>query len=325
MFGYHRAKIAARKENAVIAPIEAPEENKARQESEAHADAARQEAGRAGIALALFATYVVWGSTFLGMRIALEGLPPFLMAGARFVLAGGAMLLVLRGRGGPWPAKRQWGGAALVGALLLGGGNGGVVMAEHLGVSSGLAALGAATVPLWASLFAGLWGEWPTRREGLGLGVGFAGVLCLSLEGGLRASPWGAMSLLVSSVCWAGGSIWSRRLPLPPGLSAPGAQMLCGGVLLLSASALSREHAPAALSLRTGLAFAYLVAAAAVGYGAYAFLLARVRPALATSNAYVNPVIAVALGAAFAGERVSPAGAGRPRADFGRGRADRVH
>lgn len=258
--------------------------------------------------MALFATYVVWGSTFLGMRIALEGLPPFLMAGARFVLAGGGLLLLTTGRGAAWPTRAQWGGAALVGALLLGGGNGGVVLAEYFGVSSGLAALGTATVPLWAMLFAGLWGEWPTGREWAGLAVGFAGVLCLSLEGGLRASPWGAVSLLVSSVCWAFGSIWSRRLPLPGGLSAPGAQMLCGGVLLLLVSALTHPHLPATLSMRTTLAFVYLVIAAAVGYGAYAYLLARVRPALATSNAYVNPVIAVGLGAAFAGEHLTLVG-----------------
>lgn len=242
------------------------------------------------------------------MRIALEGLPPFLMAGTRFILAGGGMLLLLRGRGIAWPQKRQWGGAALVGALLLGGGNGGIVLAEHLGVSSGLAALGSATVPLWASLFSGLWGAWPTRREWTGLAVGFAGVLCLSLEGGLRASPWGAVSVLASSVCWAFGSIWSRRLPLPLGLSAPGAQMLCGGLLLLGMAAATREHAPTVLPLRPALAFGYLVVAAAAGYGAYAYLLQRVRPALATSNAYVNPVIAVALGAAFAGEHISAFG-----------------
>ncbi len=266
------------------------------------------KADRLGVGMALFITYVVWGSTFLGMKIALEGLPPFLMAGARFVLAGGGLLLLTTGRGAAWPTRAQWGGAALVGALLLGGGNGGVVLAEYLGVSSGLAALGTATVPLWAMLFAGLWGEWPTGREWAGLGVGFAGVLCLSLEGGLRASPWGAVSLLVSSVCWAFGSIWSRRLPLPGGLSAPGAQMLCGGVLLLIVSALTHQHPPGAVSLRTTLAFVYLVIAAAVGYGAYAYLLARVRPALATSNAYVNPVIAVGLGTAFAGERLTLVG-----------------
>ncbi|MGI4789004.1 MAG: EamA family transporter [Janthinobacterium lividum] len=102
--------------------------------------------------------------------------------------------------------------------------------------------------------------------------------------------------------------MWGRRLPLPAGLSAPGAQMLCGGVFLLAASAVTHEHAPALLHLRTILAFAYLVVAAAIGYGAYAYLLRTVRPALATSNAYVNPVIAVALGAAFAGERLTALG-----------------
>lgn len=270
--------------------------------------AAKSKSDRLGIGMALLATYVIWGSTFLGIKIALEGLPPFLMAGARFVLAGGGLLLLTTVRGAAWPTRAQWGGAALVGALLLGGGNGGVVLAEYFGVSSGLAALGTATVPLWAMLFAGLWGEWPTGREWAGLAVGFAGVLCLSLEGGLRASPWGAVSLLVSSVCWAFGSIWSRRLPLPGGLSAPGAQMLCGGVLLLIVSALTHPHPPGAVSLRTTLAFVYLVIAAAVGYGAYAYLLARVRPALATSNAYVNPVIAVGLGAAFARERLTLVG-----------------
>ncbi len=118
------------------------------------------------------------------MRIALEGLPPFLMAGARFMLAGGGLLLVAFYRGGARPTRAQGGGAALVGVLLLTGGNGGVVLAEYLGVSSGLAALGVATVPLWAMLFAGIWGEWPTGREWAGLAVGFVGVACLSLAGG---------------------------------------------------------------------------------------------------------------------------------------------
>lgn len=258
--------------------------------------------------MALFATYIVWGGTYLGMKIALEGLPPFLMAGARFVLAGGGLLLLTTGRGERWPTRAQWGGAALVGVLLLTGGNGGVVLAEYLGVSSGLAALGVATVPLWAMLVSGLWGEWPTGREWAGLAVGFAGVLCLSMEGGLRASPWGAVSLGAASVCWGTASALSRRVPLPGGLSAPGAQMLCGGLLFLLLSALTHQHAPATLSMRTTLAFVYLVIAAAVGYGAYAYLLARVRPALATSNAYVNPVIAVGLGAAFAGEHLTLVG-----------------
>ena len=273
--------------------------------------AARQDGGaetdRVGVGLALLAIYVIWGSTYLGMRIGLEAFPPFLMAGVRFLLAGGGLMLALRGRGAALPTRAQWGGAAWMGALLLGLGNGGVMFAEYKGVTSGLAALGIATVPLWASLFGGLWGQWPTRREWLGLGIGFCGIACLNLEGGLRGSPLGAVSLVVSAVGWAFGSVWSRRLTLPSGAMAPAAQMLCGGVLLLAVSMVRGEHLHG-LPLRPLLAFAYLVFAAVVGYSAYAYLLVHVRPALATSYAYVNPVIAVGLGALLMGERLSPAG-----------------
>ena len=266
---------------------------------------------KVGVGLALGAIYVIWGSTYLGMRIGLEAFPPFLMAGTRFLLAGGGLLLVLKSRGEPWPARAQWGGAALMGALLLGLGNGGVMFAEYKGVTSGLAALGIATVPLWTSLFGGLWGLWPTRREWLGLGIGFLGIVCLNLEGGLRGSPVGAAALVVSAVGWAFGSVWSRRLTLPTGAMAPAAQMLCGGAFLLLASTVRGEHLRHGLSghdLHPLLAFAYLVFAAVVGYSAYAYLLARVRPALATSYAYVNPIIAVGLGALLAGEHLSMAG-----------------
>ncbi len=271
------------------------------------AEGAGAKADRVGIGLALLAIYVVWGSTYLGMRIGLEGFPPFLMAGIRFLIAGGGLMLALHGRGAALPTRAQWGGAALVGALLLGLGNGGVMFAEYKGVTSGLAALGIATVPLWTSLFGGLWGQWPTRREWLGLGVGFSGIICLNLEGGLRGSPIGAASLAVSAVGWAFGSVWSRRLTLPPGAMAPAAQMLCGGVLLLAVSAARGEHLHG-LPLHPLLAFVYLVFAAVVGYSAYAYLLVHVRPALATSYAYVNPVIAVGLGALLAGEHLSFAG-----------------
>lgn len=151
-----------------------------------------------GIGLALVGVYLVWGSTYLGMKIGLEAFPPFLMAGVRFLLAGGGLMLALRGRGEPAPTPVQWGGAARVGCLLLGLGNGGIMLAESRGVTSGVAALGVATVPLWAALFAGLWGEWPYKREWLG--VGFAGIVCLNLEGSLRASPIGTAALIVSAL-----------------------------------------------------------------------------------------------------------------------------
>jgi drug/metabolite transporter (DMT)-like permease len=262
---------------------------------------------RIGIGLALLAVYIVWGSTYLAMRIGLAGgLPPFGMAGVRFVLAGGGLMLALRLRGVPAPTRAEWGGATIVGGLLLGLGNGGVMFAEYKGVTSGLAALGVATVPLWTALMAGVWGQWPYKREWLGLGVGFLGIVCLNLDGGLRASPTGAVALVVSALAWAFGSTWSRRLPLPPGAMAAGAQMLCGGVLLLGASLVRGEHLTMLPPLRADLAFVYLVFAAVVGYSAYSYLLARVRPTLATSYAYVNPIIAVGLGALLVGERVGP-------------------
>ena len=262
------------------------------------------KASRAAILAALFCTYVIWGSTYLGMRIALEGFPPFLMAGIRFVISGALLYALLRGRGTRNPNRAAWGGAALVGALLLGGGNGGVVFAEQW-VASGLAALGVATVPLWAALFAGLWGQWPARREWLGLGVGFAGMALFSMGGDLRANPAGLIALLVSAVCWAFGSVWSRRLPLPVGMMASAAQMLTGGGVLLLLGLAHGERLAHAPGLRPLLAMAYLIFGAVVAFSAYVYLLKRVRPALATSNAYINPVIAVALGALLAGEHLS--------------------
>jgi drug/metabolite transporter (DMT)-like permease len=256
--------------------------------------------------LALLAVYVLWGSTYLAIRVALEGFPPFLMASFRFLAAGGVLYLVLRLRGVPAPRRPQWGSAALVGGLLLLGGNGGVVMAEQW-VASGLAALGVATVALWSAIFAGFWGQWPRRLEWVGLAVGFAGVALLNVEGNLRASPAGAVALLVATTSWALGSMWSRHLDLPSGLMAPAAQMLAGGTLLLVASVAVGERVPGGLTVRPVLALAYLVVFGSwVGFSSYLYLLRHVRPAVATSYAYVNPVIAMALGVVFAGEHVTP-------------------
>lgn len=260
---------------------------------------------RAGVILALVSVYLVWGSTYLAMRIGLTGFAPFLMAGTRFTIAGTLLMAVLLVRGASLPTARQWGGAAIVGVLLLSGGNGGVVYAEQT-VGSGLAALALATVPLLTALLAGIWGQWPTAREWVGLAVGFAGIALLNTGGGLRASPAGAIALLLAAASWALGSVWSRRLPQPPGMMASAAGMLCGGATLLALGAARQEHWHAHPSPASCAALAYLVFGAIAGFSAYVYLLARVRPALATSYAYVNPVVAVALGAAFAGEKITP-------------------
>jgi len=268
-------------------------------------DTVSSPGGRLVVATALLAVYVVWGSTYLAIRIALEGFPPFLMAGVRFVVAGAALFAFLRLRGVPAPSGRQWLGAAAVGALLLLGGNGGVVFAEQT-VASGLTALGVATVALWSAVFAGLWGHWPRRLEWVGLALGFGGVALLNLGGNLRASPAGSIALAVATTSWAFGSMWSRHLDLPSGFMAPAAEMLTGGVALLLASVLVGEARPAIHSARPLWALGYLVVFGSwIGFSAYVYLLRRVRPALATSYAYVNPVIALLLGIGFAGERIA--------------------
>ena len=260
---------------------------------------------RARVALALFSLYVIWGSTFLAIRYALGSFPPLLLAGGRFLLAGGLFYVILRARGAPRPTLREWRGALIVGTLLCCA-NGCVVLAEQW-VSSGIAAVALASVPLWAALFAGLWGRWPSRLEWVGLGIGLLGVALLQSGGALRASPLGAVLLTASTVSWALGSMWSRKLTLPKGLMASAAEMLCGGAVLMTLSVLHGEHFAAVPTAPAMAAFLYLVTfGSIVGYTAYAYLLTNVRPALATSYAYVNPVVAVGLGAGFLHEAVAP-------------------
>jgi drug/metabolite transporter (DMT)-like permease len=260
-----------------------------------------------GIGLALLAVYLIWGSTYLGIRVALEGFPPFLMAGVRFLFAGTVLYLVLRLRGAPTPSRAQWGGGALLGVLLLVFGNAGVTFAEQW-VSSGLAALGVATVPLWAALFAGLLGRWPGKWEWVGLALGFLGIVLLNLEGDMRTNPAGALILLLAAASWAFGTVWSRRLTLPDGLMASAVEMLVAGALLLPIALITGERMSGPPPARALLALGYLIVAALVAFSAYNYLLRRVRPALATSYAYVNPPVAVALGAGLAGERIGGSG-----------------
>lgn len=260
------------------------------------------------VALALFGVYVLWGSTYLAIRIGVETLPPLLMAGVRFIVAGSAMYLWLRWRGAPRLTRREWGAAAGTGVLLLAVGNGALAAAEQT-VASGLAAVMVASVPLFVAVFAGVGGEWPGRREWLGLALGTAGVVLLNLESDMRASPAGALLLLLSPAAWALGSVWSRTAPLPKGALASAAQMLMGGAVLVVAGLAFGERFPAHPSTRSLLAVVYLMVFGSIlGFTAYGFLIRTVRPALATSYAYVNPALAVLLGVALVGERVSAFG-----------------
>ena len=261
-----------------------------------------------GVILALLSLYFIWGSTYLAIRFALVGFPPFLMAGIRFLIAGSLLFAFMRWRGAPLPTRSQWIGSALVGGLLLGGGNGGVTFAQQW-VSSGLAAVWVATMPVWAALFAGLWGKWPSRIEWVGLGLGFVGVVILNFEGNLRANPIGAIALTIATICWAFGSVWSRHLSLPKGPMSSAAQMLAGSVLLIPLGLLNGERITVMPSPPALLAVLYLIVfGSLIGFSSYAYLLTKVRPTLATSYAYVNPMVAVLLGVVFAGEQISAAG-----------------
>jgi len=257
------------------------------------------------VILALVAVYFSWGSTYLAISIALSELPPFFMMGIRFFLVGVGLYGVLRFRGVPAPSRVQWGNATMVGVLLFLGGSAGVAYAEQW-VASGLAALVIATTPIWTVLCMGIWKEWPTRLEWAGLVLGLIGIIVLNFEGGLKASPLGGAVLLVAAVSWAFGSAWSRQLNLPSGLMAGAAQMVGGGASVLIVSIAMGEHIGATPTWRSLSPVLYLaVAGSLVGFTAYMYLLGRVRPALATSYAYVNPIIAVALGVWLADEKVT--------------------
>jgi drug/metabolite transporter (DMT)-like permease len=257
-------------------------------------------ATRQTIALAL--VYVLWGSTYLAMRYAVAGLPPLVMVGTRFVIAGAVMLAIARARGVPMPTAREWRGAAIVGALFFVGGNGLVAIAER-DLGSGLAAVVCATMPLWLAVMSAIAGERPQRREWIGLAIGFVGVMVLAGGADVRANPLMTIVLALSPLSWAIGSFLARRVALPRGLAAAGAEMLAGGVIAFAIAFASGERVPAAPPASSLVAVGYLIVAGSLlGFTAFSWLLANARPAVATSYAFVNPALAVALGAIVGGE-----------------------
>jgi drug/metabolite transporter (DMT)-like permease len=275
------------------------------------ATVAAQPATRAGIIAALAAVYLIWGSTYLAIRFAVETLPPFLMAGVRFLVAGAVLYGWRRASGAARPSPAQWRAATVVGGLMLLGGNGGVVWAEQW-IESGTAALIVATVPMWMVLLDWLRpdGRSPRPLVWAGIVVGLAGVGVLfgvPQDGEMYRAGW--LVLVLASVSWAVGSLYSRTALLPAPLMATGMQMLAGGGLLVVAAVVTGELQgldPAAFSVRSLLALAYLIVfGALVGYSAYVWLLRVTTPAVASTYAYVNPVVAVILGWALAGEALT--------------------
>jgi drug/metabolite transporter (DMT)-like permease len=274
---------------------------------------------RARLIAAFAAVYLVWGSTYLAIRFAVETLPPLLMAGARFVIAGGILLLWarLRGRAGG-PTKMDWTTGLVSGALLLLGGNGAVVWAEQM-VPSGIAALLVAVVPLWMVLLDWLrpGGRRPAAAVFVGLALGLAGLALLVGPSALGGSGGGTISLvgagvlMVGSLSWAVGSLYTKRAPRPSSANnGSGTQMLAGGLCLLLVGVLSGEVSRLDLghaSSQSVLGFLYLVSfGSLIGFTAYVYLLAHTTAAKAATYAYVNPVVAVLLGWALAHEPVTP-------------------
>ncbi len=268
------------------------------------------------ILIAAFAAiYVLWGSTYLAIKFAIETLPAFTMTGSRFLLAGVTLFLAGRfSRNYERPTWPQWRSAFVVGVLLFMGGTGGVVLAEHH-ISSSLTALLVATEPFWIVLLSWWWlkGPVPSLKVILGILVGFFGVYLLIGNGGIGAVSEGANPLrgtlfvLVGAVTWAAGSIYGLRAQANKSpLVMAGMQMLMGGSVLLLAGALRGEWNGfdiSAVSTSSWLGLVYLyVFGSLIGFTAYSWLLKNATPSMVATYAYVNPVVAVILGWAFAGE-----------------------
>lgn len=255
------------------------------------------------VGLALASVYLVWGSTYLAIRVGLEGYPPFLMGSIRFIAASLVFYAFLRWRGHAAPTRAQWRNAAVMGLFMMLLGNGMVNFAEQ-SVSSGLAAIAVASMPLWAALFGVLRKQHPSRGEWLGLAIGFIGVIWLNAGSQLRGSVPGMVALILAPIAWAWGSVWSRGRDLPAPFMSTAAQMLCGGLAMGLLGLGLGERLTEVPPLRATMAVGYLAAfGSIIGFSAYVWLLHHVRPALATSYAYVNPPIAVLLGAMLLGER----------------------
>lgn len=275
----------------------------------------QQKASRGQIAAAFASIYIIWGSTYLAILYAVETIPPFLMAGARFLVSGGLLYLWSRHRGAPKPTKLHWRNAVIAGGFLLLGGNGAVVWAEQY-VPSGLTALLVSILPFWLVII-----EWvrpprkrPTAAVLVGLIVGFIGIIVLVGPGNVGGHgdvrPVGALVLILGSLSWAIGSFWSRDARLPEsGLLTTGMEMLGGGILLLIVGLVSGELSGFDIhhvSRASAIGLAYLITfGSLLGFTSYIWLLDKVSPARLGTYAYVNPIVAVVLGWGIAGEKLS--------------------
>lgn len=274
-------------------------------------DGARVEAGASvpsspKVVAALAAVYLIWSSTYLAIRVAVHALPPFLTAGVRYLAAGLVLMAWARWRGEKLPAPRAWAFSFVAALLLFVVGNGFVALAAvHIG--SGVIAVVCGTMPLWGAVMMPMIGQRTSAREWIGLAIGFVGVLVLALGDDLRADPGATALLMLAPVGWALGSMLVKRLDIGRGAMGSAAQMVAGGLLAFGVSLLRGEPVPTHVPADAAFSVVYLATLGSlVGLTSYNYLLVHARPALAMSYAYVNPVLAVLLGAALGGEALSP-------------------
>ena len=227
------------------------------------------------------------------------------MAGVRFTLAGTILYGIMRYLGAPNPTKQQWLGASAIGILLPALGNGTVCYVQQT-ISSSVAALAIATAPIWMAIFSSIWGHKITIREWLGIAIGFVGIVLLNIGGSLHGDVSSALLLIFAAASWSFGSVWSKHLAMPQGLMGAACQMLMGGIVLSIFSVFHGETWPQTISAKSWGAMLFLVVLGSLmAYSAYQYLLKTVRPLVASSNTFVNPVVAFALGIWFAGESVT--------------------
>jgi len=269
-------------------------------------------ASKVAIWTAMIAIYIVWGSTYLAIRFAVTTIPPFYMASARFLLAGGILFLFRRLAGDPLPKLKEWRSAGIIGIFLLLGGNGGLVWAEQR-IPSSLAALLVGTVPLWMVMIDALkpGGKWPRWQIMAGVTIGFLGIALLfwpgQTVGGSQLDLIGAAVVLIGSVAWAIGSLYTRTASLPSSpLLGTSMEMLVGGISLFVVGTLAGEAGQVNLqiiSTKSLLGMGYLIVfGSLVGFAAYTWVLRAAPTSLVSTYAYVNPLVAIVLGYVFANE-----------------------
>ena len=248
------------------------------------------------VAACLLAVYIVWGTTYFAIKVAIEGIAPFFLVGTRFLVAGALLLGWQALRGAPAPTAKQWGGAALMGLLLLVIGNGGVSVAEHW-VSSGATVALISIMPLATVLWSGAFGEWPRRAEWIAIALGGAGVAIMLLGRDLQGNLFGTLLILFATASWSLGTVLSRRLDIPHGPTGFGAEMLTAGLMGLVISAALGEHWSIPHAPHVWWAWGYLVVfGSLVAFSAYRFVVERVSPSLAATYAYVNPAVGLVVG-----------------------------